>query len=65
MIENVITAVGYTILMLCVSTYYWFQGKQRGIHETVAVMKKFEPEAMFRLKNTLERISTNDTDTEQ
>ena len=53
------------MLMFGVSSYYWAQGRQRGIHETVAVMKKFEPEATFRLKSTLERITTNDTDTEQ
>jgi hypothetical protein len=53
------------MLMLGVSTYYWFQGRQKGINDTVAVMKKFEPEATFRLKSTLERITTNDTDTKQ
>ena len=64
-IDNIITAVGYTMLMFGFSSYYWAQGRQRGINETVAVMKKFEPEATFRLKSTLERITTNDTDTEQ
>jgi hypothetical protein len=64
-IDNIITAVGYTMLMLGVSSYYWFQGRQKGINDTVAVMKKFEPEATFRLKSTLERMTTNDTDTKQ
>ena len=64
-IDNIITAVGYTMLMFGVSSYYWARGRQRGIHETVAVMKKFEPEATFRLKSILERITTNDTDTKQ
>lgn len=62
--DNIFTAIGYTIITAIVSSFYWHGGRKKGINETVAVMKQFEPEATFRLKSTLESLM-NGTGTKQ
>lgn len=56
MIDNIISATGYTFLTALVAFYYWEQGKKRGVQETCAVFNEHEPAALERLKTKLKEI---------
>jgi hypothetical protein len=62
--DNFLFATGYTSIIFFISYLYWARGRQNGINETVAVFKRFEPEAMFRIKHKLEE-QLNVSDVEQ
>jgi hypothetical protein len=66
MIDNFISALGYTILTTCVSYYYFQEGKKRGIQETCMVFNEHEQLAFERLRSKLkEMLNVNPTDAKQ
>ena len=48
--ENFIFALGYTLIAAAVAFYYWKEGRELGIRDTVEVIGVFEPEALMRIK---------------
>jgi hypothetical protein len=51
--DNIITAVLYTLLTAGVAFYYWLAGHKKGISETLYVFKEHEPEALKRVQTKL------------
>jgi len=48
-----IFALGYTLILMGVATYYYFQGKKVGIEEACSVFKEKEPKAFANMRNKL------------
>ena len=48
-----IFALGYTLILMAVATYYYFQGKKVGIEEACSVFKEKEPKAFANMRNKL------------
>jgi hypothetical protein len=53
--ENFYFAVGYTLLLVFVASYYYFHGKKTGIEEACMVFHEKEPVAYKRMKSTLQQ----------
>jgi hypothetical protein len=54
--DNLTSAVLYTMLTGIVATYYWFEGRKKGVQETLTVFKEHEPEALKRLQLKLKEM---------
>ena len=63
--ENFIFALGYTLIAASVAFYYWKEGRELGIRDTVEVIGFFEPEALMRIKPKLQEIINASTNVEQ
>ena len=63
--ENFIFALGYTLIAAVVAFYYWKEGRELGIRDTVEVIGFFEPEALMRIKPKLQEIINASTNVEQ
>lgn len=48
--DNLLSAGLYTLLIVVVATYYWFEGHKRGVKETLLVLNEHEPEALKRVQ---------------
>lgn len=51
--ENFYFAVGYTVMLMFVASYYYFYGKKVGIEEACSVFKEKEPRAFANMKAKL------------
>jgi len=54
--DNLTTAILYTMLTAIVATYYWLEGRKRGVQETLSVFSEHEPEALKRLQHKLREM---------
>lgn len=60
--DNITSALLYTLLILAVAIYYWFEGHKKGVQETLIVFKEHEPEALKRIQTKLrEMLSVSDS----
>jgi hypothetical protein len=60
--DNLTSAILYTLLLAVVAAYYWFEGHKKGVHETLIVFKEHEPEALKRIQTKLrEMLSVSDS----
>ena len=54
--DNLTSAVLYTLLIAVVAAYYWLEGRKRGVQETLSVFGEHEPEALKRLQHKLREM---------
>lgn len=60
--DNIFSAVGYTMLIAIVAMYYWFEGRKKGVQETLLVIHEHEPEALKRVQRVLkETLDVSDS----
>ena len=60
--DNLTSAFLYTTLIAVVAVYYWFEGRKKGVQETLIVFKEHEPEALKRVQTKLrEMLSVSDS----
>jgi hypothetical protein len=59
--DNLISAGLYTLLIMVVAAYYWFEGHKKGVKETLLVFNEHEPEALKRVQQKV-RKELNATD---
>ena len=51
--DNIISALLYTVLLASVAFYYWLDGHKKGVSETLIVFNHHEPEALKRVQNKI------------
>ena len=54
--DNLTSAVLYTLLIAVVAVYYWFEGRKRGVQETLMVFNEHEPAALKRMQTKLREM---------
>ena len=54
--DNITSAILYTLLIAVVATYYWLEGRKRGVQDTLFVFGEHEPEALRRLQHKLKEM---------
>lgn len=54
--ENLITAIMYTLLTAVVATYYWLEGHKKGVNETLKVFNEYEPDALKRVQTKIKEL---------
>jgi hypothetical protein len=54
--DNLTSAVLYTLLTAVVATYYWLEGRKRGVQETLIVFNEHEPAALKRVQTKLREM---------
>lgn len=60
--DNIFTAAGYTLLLAVVSMYYWFEGRKKGVNDTLSVFLEYEPDALKRVQRVLkEKLDVSDS----
>ena len=60
--DNIFTAAGYTLLLAVVSMYYWFEGRKKGVTDTLLVFHEYEPDALKRVQRVLkEKLDVSDS----
>lgn len=51
-------AVGYTLILMIVASFYYFYGRRIGVQTAVEVLHEIEPKAMERVNRVLkERLN--------
>jgi len=60
--DNITSAMLYTLLTAIVAAYYWFEGRKKGVDDTLTVFQQHEPEALKRVQTKLrELLSVSDS----
>ena len=54
--DNLISALLYTLLLAAVAFYYWLEGHKKGVHETLIVFRDHEPDALKRVQIKLREM---------
>lgn len=54
--DNLTSAILYTLLTAVVAVYYWFEGRKRGVQETLLVFNEHEPAALKRMQTKLREM---------
>lgn len=61
--DNIISASLYTILVMVVAAYYYFQGHKKGIDDTVGVINTIDPSFLTKVRPKLQELA-NGTETD-
>ncbi len=54
--DNITSALLYTLLIAVVAFYYWLEGRKKGVQETLLVFNEHEPDALKRVQLKLREM---------
>ena len=54
--DNLTSALLYTLLIAVVAFYYWLEGRKKGVQETLIVFNEHEPAALKRVQHKLREM---------